>query len=331
VATRFAANAATTDQLTPPAPVVMRLLAAAAVAAMAFAPATVAAASPSPSPSLGTLLAAPPASDFVDDAQSFMRIQGNFDVARYVDFLAPSNPADVQTTLTHDGFLSGFGRSWAQKGTGHLLLEIVVAFTGGTGAKNWLTASEAADSSNQYFKHPIAVSGVAPSYGGHFADPAAPAYADIVAFVKGNDYFLIGILSASDDIADSASKQTRKQYDLAPPNTIPSAQWPENATRAANRSASLPVVVALGILVLVFFAAVAMYLVVIVRRGGRRDPVFAYAAMQGGIQMSPDGNYWWDGQAWKDASSAAPAGSLRSADGYYWWDGRMWRPVPEPR
>ena len=311
---------------------VIRLVAAAAVAAMAFAPATtMAAATPSPSPSLGTLLAAPPESDFIDDAQAFTRVQGDFDVVEYVDFLAPSDPADLQTTLKQDGFLSGFGRSWAQKGTGHLLLEMVVAFKGGTGAKNWLTSSQAADSSNQYFKRAIVLTGVEPSYGGHFADPAAPAYADIIAFVKGNDYFLIGILSASDDIADSASTQTRKQFALAPPNTIPPAQWPENASPATSRFASLPVVAGLGILIVVLLATVALYVVVVVRRSGSQSTVLAPAAMLGGIQMSPDGYYWWDGQAWKDAAVAAPAGAMRSADGYYWWDGRTWRPVPEAR
>src|SRR5437899_341401 len=45
----------------------------------------------------------------------------------------------------------------------------------------------AAASSNEYFRGAIVVSGVDPSYGGHFADPATPAYADIVAFVEGND------------------------------------------------------------------------------------------------------------------------------------------------
>ena len=142
-----------------------------------------------------------------------MRVEGAFDVAEYVNFLAPSNPSEMETTLKHDGFVSGFGRSWAQQGTTHLLLEIVVAFRGATGAKSWLAASGAADSSNQYFKGAIVVSGVDPSYGGHFADPATPAYADIVAFVKGNDYFLVGILSGSDDLADSASTQTLKQYE----------------------------------------------------------------------------------------------------------------------
>jgi len=46
--------------------------------------------------------------------------------------------------------------------------------------------------------------------------------------------------------------------------------------------------------------------------------------------MSPDGNYWWDGQTWRDASREAPPAALRSLDGYYWWDGRTWRTVPQP-
>src|SRR5205807_5927931 len=159
---------------------VIRGIALAAVLAVALAPAA-AHASPSPSPSLGTLLAAPPVSNYVIDTQSFMRVQGDFNAAQYVNFLAPSDPSQMETTLQHDGFVSGFGRSWAQQGTSHLLLEIVIAFTGGTGAKSWLAASEAADSSNQYFKGAIVVTGVDPSYGGHFADPATPAYADIIA------------------------------------------------------------------------------------------------------------------------------------------------------
>src|SRR2546426_430540 len=229
----------------------IRGIALAAVTAVSLAP--VAAVSPSPSPSLGTLLAAPPASNYVVDTQAFMRVEGAFDVAEYVNFLAPSNPSDMETTLKHDGFVSGFGRSWAQQGTTHLLLEIVVAFSGGTGAKSWLAASQAADSSNQYFKGAIVVSGVDPSYGGHFADPATPAYADIVALGVG-----------------------------------------------------------------------------LIRRSKRRPMMAMYAAPPGGVQLSPDGNYWWDGQAWRDASREAPPAALRSVDGYYWWDGRTWRAVPQP-
>jgi hypothetical protein len=46
------------------------------------------------------------------------------------------------------------------------------------------------------------------------------------------------------------------------------------------------------------------------------------------LQMSPDGNYWWDGQTWRDAAHEAPPWAQRSSDGIYWWDGSNWRPVP---
>ena len=307
----------------------IRGIALAAVTAVSLAP--VAAVTPSPSPSLGTLLAAPPASNYVVDTQAFMRVEGAFDVAEYVNFLAPSNPSDMETTLKHDGFVSGFGRSWAQQGTTHLLLEIVVAFRGATGAKSWLAASEGADSSNQYFKGAIVVSGVDPSYGGHFADPATPAYADIIAFVKGNDYFLVGILSGSDDLGDSASNQTRKQYEFAPPSTIPPAQWPENAstTKTQDRFAYLLGGLTADVLILALLAGIVLLVVGLIRRATRRPVVATYAALPGGVQLSPDGYYWWDGQAWRDASREAPPAAQRSVDGYYWWDGRMWRTVPQ--
>ncbi|HEY7779317.1 MAG TPA: hypothetical protein VIC85_03810 [Ktedonobacterales bacterium] len=42
---------------------------------------------------------------------------------------------------------------------------------------------------------------------------------------------------------------------------------------------------------------------------------------------SPDGVYWWDGQAWQPVPQP-PAGAQRSPDGLYWWDGQTWQPVP---
>jgi len=287
-------------------------------------------ASPSPSPALDSVLAAPATSDYIQYSQAFMTVQGDFNVLEYVSFLAPADPSGTQTTLKHDGFVMGFGRSWVQHGTGHVMLEVVVAFNGGAGAQSWLNASEAQYRSDRFYSKAVAVSGLEQYFGGHFADPATPAYVDIVLFVKGNDYFMIGILSQADDLADSASAQTRKQYELAPASTIPPAQWPENATSAINRSASLPAGLAVDILILAFVAGIALFVVVLIRRGSRRAAITAYAPVLGGVQMSADGRYWWDGQAWRDASSEAPATAQRSADGYYWWDGRTWRPVPKP-
>src|SRR5437870_1434387 len=102
----------------------------------------------------------------------------------------------------------------------------------------------------------IASPSPSPTLDSVLAAPPTPAYVDIVLFVKGNDYFMIGILSRADDLADSASAQTRMQYELAPASTIPPAQWPENATSAINRSASLPVGLAVDILILAFVAGI---------------------------------------------------------------------------
>jgi hypothetical protein len=42
---------------------------------------------------------------------------------------------------------------------------------------------------------------------------------------------------------------------------------------------------------------------------------------------SPDGLYWWDGQAWQPVPQPT-AGAPRSPDGLYWFDGQTWQPVP---
>ncbi|MFI5282910.1 MAG: hypothetical protein ACHQ0J_07240 [Candidatus Dormibacterales bacterium] len=38
-------------------------------------------------------------------------------------------------------------------------------------------------------------------------------------------------------------------------------------------------------------------------------------------QVSPDGQFWWDGQAWQPMPTLSP-------DGSHWWNGQAWLPVP---
>ena len=53
------------------------------------------------------------------------------------------------------------------------------------------------------------------------------------------------------------------------------------------------------------------------------------AALEGEpYTLSPDGNFWWDGQQWQDTRQSLPPGIQRSPDGTQWWDGVTWRPVP---
>jgi hypothetical protein len=293
---------------------------------VALALPTKAMAAPSPSPGLETLLADPPASDFQEDP-SPMAIHGQFDAHRYVQFLGPQNAPTTESTLRGDGFVLGFSRAWVQPASNHILLELVIAFAGRNGAKKWLDKSEQVDKSDTYYQKAIPMSGLDTYYGAHFADPTTALYVDVVSFVKGNDFFLVGLVSRADDLGDTAPRQTRRQFDTAPDYTIPPSEWPE----AAGSIMVGPLLVPSWLLYAVGGTLALMLLValgaVLLLRRRRSSGGLVLAA---GPLMSADGHYWWDGQAWRLASEEAPPDALRSEDGAYWWDGSKWRLI-EPR
>jgi hypothetical protein len=304
---------------------VRRLIAAAALAASVLYPIT-AFASPTPSPTLDTLLAEPPASDYQENAD-LVSLHGTFGMDEYVEFLSPKDPAVTKTKLKDDGFVSGFGRTWVQEASNHLLLEVVIAFTGRAGAQRWLGTSEVEDKADSYYKNAISISGIDSYYGVHFEDPATPAYADVVSFVKGNDYFLVGLVSTENDLDDAASQQTRRQFATAPPYTIPPSKWPESARSFLAEPARLATTAGYvlgGVVVIALLTGLVLF--VLLR--SRRRPATQLATATA-LHVSPDGRYWWDGQAWRDASRDVPPGALRSDDGYYWWDGGEWRLIDQ--
>jgi hypothetical protein len=149
-------------------------------------------------------------------------------------------------------------------------------------------------------------------------------YGDAFAFVKGNDFFVVIAVSPKDDLGSTAANQTLAQYTAAPDATIPQSQWPQSSssTAASNFGSFLG-----GAIVLALLAGVVLLVVGLVRRS-RRQTSFAGAVPAAGVQMSPDGRYWWDGQSWRDAQVEVPPTAQRSGDGHFWWDGRQWRPVP---
>ena len=74
---------------------------------------------------------------------------------------------------------------------------------------------------------------------------------------------------------------------------------------------------------IVFIIAVVLLVVAVVVRRTSRGP-----SLPAAVNMSGDGRYWWDGNAWQDAELTIPPHAPLSPDGAYWWDGRAWRPVP---
>ena len=304
-----------------------RLILGAACAAVALQP-VLAAASPTPSPALSGVLAPAPSADYVEAGASVPgSFEGAFDPKTFVTNTGAKNAAEVQATLQRDGFVDGYWRTWVQRTTRHVLVEIVIAFTGRDGADKWLRSSELADKSDANYQHSLSIAGIDAYYGAHFLYASNHSYGDAFAFVKGNDFFVVIAVSPSDDLGSTAANQTTAQYRSAPDATIPQSEWPQTS----SASVAFNVGSAVGqVLVFAVIAGVVLAVVGLVIRSRRRT--FAGAtippAPAPALQMSPDGGYWWDGQGWRDAAHEAPPFAQRPTDGRFWWDGGKWRPVP---
>jgi hypothetical protein len=283
---------------------------------LALAAAFLVAATPSPSPSLDGLLAAPPAG-FAELTTAELH-GAHFTASDWASTADASKQSGIVNTLNHDGFVDGYGNTWVSQSAQHVLVEAVFAFTGGRGAHDWLTATEAADKKDPTYVRADTTSGLGTYYGAHIADAAGKTFGDVFSFVKGNDFFVVGVVSTKDDALAQATSQATSQYSTAPAQTIPSDQWPENNV-AHNVGAFA------GWVIVAILAIAVAAIAAVVRR--RRRP--AVASAPAGVQLSPDGSFWWDGQAWRDAAREAPPFAQRSADGALWWDGRAWRPVPQ--
>src|SRR3989442_7818336 len=107
----------------------IRTLTLAVAVALATSPLAGAAAStPSPSPSLDKVLAAPPGSDFTELTTGVLH--GEFTAHDWATTNASGSDAtETEKTLTKDGFVDGYGKTWAQASAGHAMIEAVMALT----------------------------------------------------------------------------------------------------------------------------------------------------------------------------------------------------------
>jgi hypothetical protein len=303
---------------------VRRVLCALAVFATALLPVT-AATFPSPAPSLDHLLLAPPSGYSALDTKTVF--SGRFtahDLA--ATWLAKS--AEVEQVLVRDGFVDGFGGFWVDEPAHRALIEYVIAFSGGNGARSWLSDGVALDKADPAYQYADVLPGVDTYVGEHLVYPSNDVF-DGFLFVKGNDLFAVGFESRQDDVLGLTIAQARSQYDSAPDSTIPRTQWPENAGAGSPRADTSTDSTAFafgGFIGVVLVLALIAGLIVVVVTRVRRWAASGTAA----IHLTSDGRYWWDGQFWRDSQVEVPPTATRSADGSSWWDGRQWRPVPPP-
>jgi hypothetical protein len=287
-----------------------------------------AAAAPNPSPSLAQIMLPAPAGYSV---QTSTVLSGSF-TSHNLSSGWGTKAAEAQTALEQDGFVDGYGMTVVDQTAQRGLIEYIVAFAGGQGAMNWLAYAEAGDKADPTYQHADSISGIDSYYGEHNVYPSHDV-SDAFVFVKGNDFFVVGFESMQDDVLNLAISRAKNQFDSAPSSSMPAAQWPENAKAptSSHDTASQGAAFAVGglmgdVLILAVLIGLIGVVVALVRRSRPRSN-----ARDGGtwsaVEVSPDGGYWWDGQAWRDATREVPASAQRSADGHFWWDGRQWRPV----
>jgi hypothetical protein len=232
-----------------------RLAVAVTITLLSLAP-TSGFAAPTPSPSLATLLAVPPAG--YEETPTAL-LHGQFTARDYADASYPQKANQVEETLRQFGFVDGYSKTWINSRDGRALIEVVLAFTGGHGARQWLSTTEAGDKTVPGYDHANTLSGISPSYGAR-VKVSSDVVGEYFSFVKGNDVFGVGVVSTKEDPLDLATSQAQAQYKVAPKETIPSAQWPENA-RTISAGLIATVVLAVGAIVII-----ALLVVFVIRR-----------------------------------------------------------------
>ena len=339
-------------------PAVFALLALSAVAASPSP-----SASPTLSPTLDKILAQPPAG-YVAMSSTSPPKTGHVtahDWAQQFDVKA----AEAERVLNQDGYVDGYNLEWAARSL-HIQNEFVLAFRGGKGAQQWFDYFKGALTSGPLYQHADTITGIPHYFGLHETQSSVygQGYLDGFIFVKGNDVIGVAYISLSDDNVSLATAQTKIQYAAAPASTIPPAQWPENANPppasvapvAATSTGGLGKVLPYALIIGAALVAIGLGVALVLARV-RRSPSpaaaapplaplagalgvapvtpvpFAAAAAAAApaatlpLQMSVDGNYWYDGERWVDVNQEAPPFAQRSPDGAFWWDGSSWRPV----
>ena len=278
-----------------------RIVGALVIAASSMLPMS-AAAAPNPSPSLAQVMLPAPSGY---TAETSSAISGSF-ASHNLSSAWGTKAAEAQTALEQDGFVDGYGITVVNHTIHHRVIEYIVAFAGGQGAMNWLSFAEAGDKADPTYQHSDSIAGIASYYGEHNVYPSQNV-SDAFVFVKGNDFFVVGYESTQDDVLSLAITRAKNQYDSAPNSTIPAAEWPENAKAAtASQGASQGAGFALGgliadaIIALLAVGVILLLVGMVVRYRRARTPTAAVPSeMPAGVQISPDGGYWWDGEQWR--------------------------------
>jgi len=262
---------------------------------------------------LGSLLADAPGFDWHEASGGDPNvIEGSFTAQSYGQFVGSQSGSAAATTkaLEDYGFTGGYGKEWQKFPSHDLLVERVFEFSAAAGATSWFDDIKSGTESESTYQGSIAAASAVPdSFSAILKDPNFPKQWR-VDFHKDNRVFVVHTDSNSGDESSLAVSQAQKEYSGNVTSQPQAPSWLR------------PVMYGIAAALLIFLVGLVLVVLLVGRhRGSAPAPVAASA----GVQMSPDGAFWWDGARWRDANTEIPPNAQRSQDGAYWWDGRTWR------
>jgi hypothetical protein len=219
-----------------------------------------------------------------------------------------------------NGFGDAYRRVWS--GTDQVLLDRVEHFTSVFWAAFRYGESSGAASGNASHASYKTIPSFSPqAYETTDAADAQGFLADTIVFTKGDYLAVVELAAKVSTLHEVLLDQATRQLARLP---LPTQEY---------QSLGYGILLGGGALLIVVLAVMVGIVVLMTRR--RRPPVAAFAGVPAapapGVPLSPDGRFWWDGQAWQDTALSIPPGSPRSPDGSLWWDGARWRPAPPGR
>jgi hypothetical protein len=245
--------------------VIVLRLCALAIAALAMTPiAALAATSPSPA-TLRAALADPIDRNFIEaDVGAAGTLEGPFDAESYASYNELGG-LDVQTaqglvrSLHSNGFVAGYGREWYQPRATAFLGELIMGFTGSSGASSIASASKiryGQDHGFQSFVEPNL------SKGAYAVTETTAGYQwTVVIFLKGSNLFAVSQGSTDGFMTDQTLAQARRAYEFAPSSIGAPAQ--SNSPTGLARGFRL--IAAAGLMLLLAAATVVAVIVFVVR------------------------------------------------------------------
>jgi len=245
------------------------------------------------------LIAAPPSSDWQVDPQT-----------------GPMTKEDIYGADASkvDQFVDAFRSVWTIQNPRRIMADRLEHYSSAVWAAFRYGESHGASLKNKSHSSVTDVSGFGPN-AYEVTDPvdANGFLRDSIIFQQGDYLAVVSLYDQTQPDHSMLLDQSRRQFDIIP--------LPVGEFNAIGHGVFVTIVI--GVLVVLGIAAIIGVVVLISTQRRRQPPPQPF-----GMRLSPDRNYWWDGQSWQDASRRLPIGAQLSPDGAHWWDGVSWRPRP---